>query len=249
MHQTDKDWEELSRQNAYFAVLTDPNYANPELDETVKQQFFASGQDHIRDVVRILREKFGFDGRNIRSALDFGSGVGRLLFPMAKIARLAIGVDIADTMRSICQANAKDNGVNNILLSPNVDYLLTIEDIDWINSYIVFQHIAPERGCAIFDKLVYALKPGGFISVHFTIFKDERASNYMNNRVKFFRNGVDGVTSVLLHPEDAGHLTMQMYDYDLSQIMAILVKHGVHQVWLEHEDQDGFHGIRLYARK
>ncbi len=68
MDKTDKDWEELSRRNAYFAVLTDPAYAAPELDAATEQQFFATGQEHIGRVAGVLREKFGFDDRIIRTA-------------------------------------------------------------------------------------------------------------------------------------------------------------------------------------
>ena len=250
MDKTDKDWEEFSRRNAYFAVLTDPAYAAPELDAATEHQFFATGQEHIGRVAGVLREKFGFDDRIIRTAVDFGSGVGRLLFPMSKLARFGIGIDVAETMRELSRKQAAARGITNVSMVPTADHILNVaEDVDWINSYIVFQHISPDRGYEIFDKLVYILKPGGFMSMHFTVFKDERAIHYMTNRTKYFSNRPAGVASLLLQPEHEGEPQMQMYDYDLNQLLAILVKHDVGNIWLEHEDQGGLHGVNIFARK
>lgn len=250
MDKTDQDWEELSRRNAYFAVLTDPAYAAPKLDAKAEQQFFTTGQEHIGRIAGTLREKFGFDDRQIRTAVDFGSGVGRLLFPMCKLAQFGIGIDVAETMRDLGRDHAKALGITNVSMVPSIDHIINVaEDVGWINSYIVFQHINPERGCEFFDKLVYILKPGGYISVHFTIFKDERAMHYMTNRTKYFASRPAGVESLLLQPENAGEPQMQMYDYDLNQLLAILVKHGVGNMWLEHEDQGGLHGVHIFARK
>ena len=87
--------------------------------------------------------------------LDFGCGAGRLTFAMAKYAKEVVGVDVAEGMLRVA-ANGSSRKIRNVELRTT----LPAEQVDWINSLIVFQHIPPPRGYEILADLVVLLAPG-----------------------------------------------------------------------------------------
>jgi predicted O-methyltransferase YrrM len=98
---------------------------------------------------------------------------------MAEVAREVIGIEIAESMRKLLAENLQESGVGNVRVFPTVnealgDPAVRREAIDWVNSYIVFQHIPPERGLRILWGLLSVLAPGGWVSLHFNVFRDGR---------------------------------------------------------------------------
>jgi ubiquinone/menaquinone biosynthesis C-methylase UbiE len=83
------------------------------------------------------------------TALNFGCGVGRLTFAMAKYAASVIGVDVAAGMLDVARREAGDRGMTGVELRHD----LPDRRVAWVNSAIVFQHIPPERGHDIFEGL------------------------------------------------------------------------------------------------
>ena len=71
--------------------------------------------------------------------LDFGCGAGRLTFAMAKYAKEVVGVDVAEGMLRVARERIDVRKIRNVELRTT----LPAEQVDWINSLIVFQHIPP----------------------------------------------------------------------------------------------------------
>ena len=88
-----RDWEDLARFDALWAVLTDPRRAGTgwELDE-----FFLTGEHDVERLLAVAREL----GRPHRweRALDFGCGVGRVTRALAARFERAHGLDISARM-------------------------------------------------------------------------------------------------------------------------------------------------------
>src|SRR4051812_38723286 len=114
MSSTDGDWEHFAQNDPYFYVVTEEKYKNANLNKDSIAEFYARGQSHIERVLRVLNDHFGPSERP-RVSLDFGCGVGRLVFPLARISERAIGVDVSDTMLEIAAQNAKRFGIDNIV--------------------------------------------------------------------------------------------------------------------------------------
>lgn len=248
--ETDADWEHFAKENPFFAVLTDEKYKSVLESEDIKTDFFLTGKQHIARTISVLKEHFDFDPLAINTSVDFGSGVGRLLFPMAQNSKLAIGVDISPTMRAVAKQISIDMGISNIILSPDIDVVFkSSNEINWVNSDIVFQHIPPHRGYHIFAEIIKGLSCGGYLSIHFTLFKDIRAIQYFSNRVKYYINTPNECRSILLYSDKTRHREMKMYDYDLNTLFSILIDNNISKMFFEHVDQDGFHGVRIYAKK
>jgi 2-polyprenyl-3-methyl-5-hydroxy-6-metoxy-1,4-benzoquinol methylase len=103
---TDADWERMARTEPYWAVQTDPDFRTANLTAERRAQFFEGGERFVNRVVTRCRPALGapsvFD-----TSLDFGCGVGRLLIPLARRRRTAIGVDVSPTMLRVCADNCR----------------------------------------------------------------------------------------------------------------------------------------------
>ena len=246
---SDELWETYAQTDPYWSVLTEPQYkGEPGPDEL--RVFFARGEKYVRRVSAAFDRYFDRQISSADQALDFGSGVGRLLLPMAKKCGHVIGVDISPTMRRIARENAKRIKIFNFMCISN-DQIDEVEDstIDWLNSFITFQHIDTNIGYKIFDKLLKKVSPNGVVSMHFTLFKDTRKFNYIENNTKYFSSDQDGIRKIYAPNDMYDHDQIMMNDYDATKIIMIFNQNGFLTMVAEMEDQDGMHGAIFYAIK
>lgn len=246
-------WEKFAKADPYWAVLTDPKYRtgpSGALSSQERAVFFESGTQFIEGAARTLKTHFGRHFTREDCCLDFGSGVGRLIIPMARLCGRAIGIDISDTMRRICLQNAIAEKLGNIECFPTVDHPALQEmRFDWVNSYIVFQHLETELGYRIFDRLLKQVKPGGAISIHFTAYKDSRVARYLTDHSRYFTVDQNGVRNVFSGDHYYAADAMMMNDYDIGRLYMILGHNGFDEVLTRHEDQNGMHGLIFFSIK
>ena len=235
---TDADWELIGQQNPYFGVLTLSRFKTENLDEDIRAEFFQSGQTEIRWQFEQLKQRFpDFDPK---SALDFGCGVGRLTRPLGELTGDAVGIDVSESMLAEARRQAPEN----------ITFTHDIPDrkFDWLMSLIVFQHIPPERGYLLLSALIKQLAARGCITLQFVIYRDVRHARIAGGRITMDRDGIGAASgNVALATLAPGE--MVMFDYDLSVIMAILFAGGVENIYLEHTDHGGFHGVVVRGRK
>jgi SAM-dependent methyltransferase len=238
---TDRDWGEMAARDPYYAVLTDPRFRQDNLDSDALSSFFRSGEvgvEHALSQIRRLApgvEKFD-------CALDFGCGVGRLLIPMARRSTTAIGVDVATNMLSLCRTHCDEAAVKNVVLFGTIEEAVArFPSYDWVNSFIVFQHIPPSRGLPLVRLLLEHLAPGGFASLHF--------AEPETQPIQAFQTSEDGTLRTLRAAENPSDVLMSMFDYDLSSLFAAFVEAGFSELLLEHTDHGGCHGAIFLGRK
>jgi SAM-dependent methyltransferase len=237
---TDADWRELGASQPYWGVLSHPDFRSENITPERVEAFYASGAFHIDPIVESLSRLTGAapSGR----ALDFGCGVGRLAEAMTTHASQVVGLDISPGMLALARARVS-----------KVTYVDALPDgpFDWINSFIVFQHIPPARGVAILEDLLARLAPGGAVSLHLTIWRNkdkewprEPAQPAPSGLGRFFRTQRERLAAVRL---PVGHI--HMYDYDLSRVVRLLNRAGVEEIHLISTDHDGHHGVIILGRK
>ncbi len=231
---TDADWRELGRSNPYWGVISHPDYQSENMTPERVEQFYASGAFHIRPIAEDLQKLTGDlpSGR----ALDFGCGVGRLAEAMGAYASDVTGIDISPGMLALARTRGS-----------KVTYVDTLPDgpFDWINSFIVFQHIPPARGEQIFEDLLARLAPGGMVSLQLTVWR-EKTHEWPQER------GLRRLFQAQRQRRWARRLPVGqilMYDYDLSRIMRLLNRAGVEDVRLIHTDHGGHHGVIILGQR
>ena len=165
---SDRDWETYGAENPYFGVISNEKFLSENLSDESRQEFWQSGRNDIDVVFQNIKEHIDPDFQPV-DALDFGCGVGRLLFALSTRCERATGVDVSPSMLAEATREAAKKGIDNVSFIETSDCNeLGENQFCLVHSYIVFQHIPEDRGYAILDKLLDSLRSGGVGVLHFT---------------------------------------------------------------------------------
>ena len=148
-------WEALAKKNVRYYINSDKGR------KITEEEFRQSGQETYR---RFIANDQLITSR--QSILDFGCGTGRLTEFMAKDFKKVIGVDILGTM--IAQGKIRLGSLKNVELIEIDGSSLPLPDksIDFVFSYLVFQHIKTrEMVERAFADIYRVLAPGGIFKV------------------------------------------------------------------------------------
>ncbi|HTW29262.1 MAG TPA: class I SAM-dependent methyltransferase [Acetobacteraceae bacterium] len=246
---TNRDWSKVAEENPYWGVLSCEQFRGRELSPEARAQFFASGEELIANILAFARRHIDPQFRPRRS-LDFGCGVGRLLIPMARVSQEAVGVDIAPSMLELTRRNLRAAGISNATAVTSDDTLSRVEgEFNFVNSFIVLQHIPPERGYGLIARLLQALAVGGIGSLQLTYAKEARFRPFDNARSRYFRREgaitYDLVPVATTPPEG----TITMFDYDLNQLMLMVAEVAGQPVMVLPSNHDGHMGVHMIFKK
>ena len=278
-HPSDLDWEFFAKQDPYWAVLTDDKFRTQNLNEKARDEFFASGEKYVNQEFEIIHRYLDPDFKP-RTALDFGCGVGRLVIPMGAKFESVTGVDISETMLREAQAACDSKGVKNVRLIQGLEKLSDSgRKFDFINSFIVFQHIPCHRGLGLFRRLVDLLAEDGVGAIHVTFSKShycpdadgplplEYKSQVHTNPdgLRYHLRGAKSAAWRLLKERISKMLSsgrpakqspqveekpiMQMNSYLLNPMLQVLQQSGVGQFHAFFSDHGGTLGVILFFQK
>jgi SAM-dependent methyltransferase len=221
-------WERVARSQAYWGVLSHERFRSERLDEAAKSEFWASGEQYVDRIIDYMRQKVSGDFSPSVS-LDFGCGVGRLLYPLSKVSHRAIGVDISPTMLEYTRANLEERGVATYLLARSIeDPAVQSQPYDFVHSALVFQHIRPSDGYRILRQLLSRLESGGFGALHFRC----RASFSLGQVARYVRarSRMLGRLAAVLRRKPQAAAFIEVHEYDVGQILVVLHSEGIHEV-------------------
>jgi SAM-dependent methyltransferase len=243
----DKDWEKFGRQQPYFGVINSDEFLKEKMGEDGLRKFFGTGSDYIDWVFGRIAQHLDA-GFKPEEGLDFGCGVGRLLIPLASRCKRVVGVDVSPSMLEETRKNFGRMGISNAELAQTVSAIDPGRRFDFINSYIVFQHIIPEKGLAIFRELIARLKPGGIAAIHMTYHSEIRLRSALVGALRKKSNLANMFFNVLkgLPPSSPW---MQMNDYDLDVLAREIDKGGCEGFHALFNNNAGFNGVILFFRK
>ena len=232
---TDADWRELGQSQPYWGVLSHPDFRTENITPEGIETFYESGKPYIDEIVGKLEQATG--SKPSGRALDFGCGVGRLAEAMTEHAREVVGLDVSPGMLAL--ARARGGKATYVDRAPDGPF-------DWINSFIVLQHIPPERGEAILRDLLTRLAPGGAVSLQLTVWRDAR---HQWPQATGWRKLVHGSRYLQRWASRLPVGQILMYDYDLSRIVRLLNQAGIEEMKLVSTDHDGHRGVIILGRK
>lgn len=229
------DWERLARVQPYWAVLTDQSYRSDVMDSDRLAEFYASGVAQVKSIVEQMRVHLGVAPAGGR-ALDVGCGVGRLTRAMRTHADSVTGYDVSPTMLSHARQHAISDGIDYVNELPNGYF-------DWINSFIVFQHIPPARGLQLLSRVLDLAAPEAFASIQITCWSDSKPLSLWLR----FRRAAQILKARLGLARADGLLSMHAYDF--GEVARVFVERGFDTLHLSHTDHGGQHGFWIYARR
>ena len=240
LRDTDHDWQVLAEERPYWGVLSAAEYDGKTIPPEARKQFFRSGEVLISNIFGFIHQHINEGFRPERS-LDFGCGVGRLLLPIARLSGTAVGVDVAPGMLNLAAENAAAAGIANVTFAIGDDNLANIEgSFDFVNSYIVIQHIPPERGYRLLEKLFEKIRVGGVGSIQLTYAKARRFLAHEAITARYYRRDGRALIDLVQNTNrEAPSGSIVMYDYDLNELFAMITDMmGVPALVLPTRDDD-----------
>ena len=153
-------WDQRAYENSMYYIRADRNNWSP-LD------FLASGESDVARLVDPILPLLGSPATTL-TALDIGCGLGRLTRALAMRFAQVEGIDIAPKM--IAQARSFDppppTNVRYQICDGSGVIPLPDGAVDFVFSYIVFQHVPTQRIIEIYlRETARVLQPGGLAQI------------------------------------------------------------------------------------
>jgi SAM-dependent methyltransferase len=246
MYSTDDHWKQWGERDPYFAVLSEKKFRKENV-ELNRKEFFESGAEYVSGTVATAVRHFG--QLNKESALDFGSGVGRVTIPLAQHFKKVVGVEISDAMIAEAEQNCQRFAVNNVDFVKSDDDLSRLsQKFDFVNSCLVLQHLSLKRGMNIVSRLLKSLNTGGVIALHFPVSRRlpplEQFVYLLKHNVPFARYCFN-----MLQGRRFSEPLMQMNQYDLIEVIALYSANGIREFTFYTHVLEGTISIILFGRK
>ena len=208
-----------------------------------------TGEAFVENLFGLINEH-RFPGFQPTPALEYGCGVGRLLLPLSKYTNQAVGLDVAPAMLEICRNKIKEHAVENTTVGLSDDTLSTAGGgFDFVNCFLVLQHIPPERGYRIIDRLLHLLVVDGIGSLKFTYAKGGRFFAHEQGKALYYRRDGNQIFDLCTEDQEPPEGTISMFDYDLNQVICAISRiSSGHLIMLPTNDDEHL-GVLLIFRK
>ena len=155
-----RSWEKLGQDQPFHSVVTSDAYL-PENIKEHEESFWETGT-HDTDKIKDICQSCGIDLGSLKSALEYGCGVGRASMFLASIFDTVHALDISKNHLAIAKQRSAQLKIENIHFN-----LVTISSFDNLPHYdffysrIVLQHNPPPIMSYILKKLLNKLPSGG----------------------------------------------------------------------------------------
>ena len=236
------NWKSFGKQDPYYGVLSEEKYKSKNITDQDLKDFFASGEQFVRETESVLFQQFGTSLKD-SSILDFGCGVGRLAIPFAQhSSQKVVGLDVSADIIEKAAAHKQALHISNLeLRSFDGITLPDLPKFDFVNSYIVFQHIEPALGFSLLRQLLNLLEEGGVMQVQITYGHHLPPIKYWN----FFLRGKFTPYNYIYSSIKNGRLgadpVMQMNHYSPQKLFGLFSEYST-SVHVEFTDHAGHLG-------
>jgi len=250
---SDSSWKIYGSKEPYFGVTGLEKHLVENLDAQITHEFFLSGSTNVENLFKTIHSKIdpGFKAERI---LDFGCGPGRMIIPFARHAKEVVGMDVSKHMIEEARKNCVKNNITNVSFLLSDDHLTGLNNLkfDLVHSFIVIQHINIKRGEKLFKHLLEAIKTGGIGVLHLTYFDAypmRRIVNYFRFRIPFLYDFLKISRNLINNKKFRNLPLMQMNNYNINKILALLQKNGVTDVNISFTNHYDYWGVILTFKK
>ena len=157
----------------YWSVLSSPSYKGILADD-VKKEFMQSGMEDV-ERIKSLCDKVGYDLEKCHNYLEYGCGVGRLVYNLQDGISQVNCVDFSsshlDEARKNLSATATASRYHYYHIRSLADLRTLPQNQDIIHSSLVLQHNTPPVIEKIIGALLGLLNAGGLAMLHIPIAK------------------------------------------------------------------------------
>ena len=246
---TVETWKKFGKEDPYYGVLSDPKYKSDKITDKGLSEFFATGETYVMETLQRIEKLYGSD-LSKAAILDFGCGVGRLAIPFSFVTEnKTVGIDVSPGILEKPKAHAIEMGAENVkfLLSEGRTLPKTGK-FDFINSYIVFQHIETKAGMAIIQQLLDRLEVGGIMQIQATYGNNWPKIKYYHYYLRANYSLYNFVYSCLKNRSLKAEPMMQMNPYDPKELFSLFSRYS-NNIHIELTDHTGFLGASYMFKR
>jgi 2-polyprenyl-3-methyl-5-hydroxy-6-metoxy-1,4-benzoquinol methylase len=163
MNDLKKTWLSLGKHAPFYSVMSMDKYLPDNINDNLND-FYESSTSLIKLTDSILlKNNIEFKFNKI---LDFGCGVGRITNLLSEYGNNIYGIDISEEHLKIARSNVKKNNITFLNYDENYNFPQIINDIDFVVSFIVLQHIRSEEMKLSIKKILNSLSKNGIALLH-----------------------------------------------------------------------------------
>ena len=154
-------WRHLGKTEPFRSVLNSEQFSLSNIDRT-ESVFYGSGEWEADRLLRTL-ERNNIALASLKSCLEYGCGLGRMIRWLAHRFERCYGYDISDVHLKRAGEYLAGEGISNVTLRAiqKVQDINTLPKVDLIYTIIVLQHNPPPLIAHIIGGFLRALNPGG----------------------------------------------------------------------------------------
>jgi SAM-dependent methyltransferase len=155
-------WTAMGKDRPYYSVLSGPEFLPDNINETSEEHFWQTGFEEASQIEAIL-SRHGVYRKDLETCVEYGCGLGRVTFPLSRIAKKVHAYDISTNHLAIAKMHAEKSNIKNIKFE-HVDgdiFHTGLQSCDFFYSRIVFQHNPPPLIAILIKLSLKALRPGG----------------------------------------------------------------------------------------
>jgi ubiquinone/menaquinone biosynthesis C-methylase UbiE len=234
-------FDSFAAREPYFSVLTSPKYLRARMDEAARREFLAGGERLVDAMFTTVEQHVAPDFAPT-AILEYGCGVGRLVWPLARRAARRGGtvtaVDRSAAMIAAARADPAAAAVSNVEWLDATALAGPDRRFDLVVCYLVLQRMPVQEGLALIRSLAERLVTGGVAVFQFPYFtrasSAQRATRWLRERVP----GANAVVNRLRgQPTDLPFIPSHCYSFQ--DVLATLDRDGLpaaHVVFDDHDD-------------
>lgn len=157
MKDLQRNWQRMAEDDPLWAIATDPRYKGNKWE---LEAFFATGTREVE--AALLHALAARPALQMRAAMDFGCGVGRLTQALGDQFETVTGVDIAPAMITKARDLNRHGDKVRYVLNARPDLAqLPSGSFDFVYSAITLQHMEPRYVKLYIAEFLRVLKPEG----------------------------------------------------------------------------------------
>jgi len=154
-------WENLGETEPYWSVASFENFKASRIEET-RSEFYNLGLGNVATFFKTL-DRNGIDHTSFKTCLEYGCGLGRVTYWLAKRFETVLGYDISKSHLQLAKQYLNGIGIQNVSLKyiSQPQEIGNFPKVDVVYSVIVLQHNPPPIIRLIIQELIRALRSGG----------------------------------------------------------------------------------------
>ena len=155
-------WTKLGASDPHFSVLSVQKFRSQSILEN-QNDFYDSGRSELEVMFRRLAA-LDLHPRADGTAIELGSGVGRVTRYLGERFARVVGYDISANHLALARAYIEDAGVTNVRFEQLVSaQAARFAEHDFFYSRLVLQHNPPPVIAHLLDRVLSRTKPGGIV--------------------------------------------------------------------------------------